>query len=178
MASSWTVLVRRWMGLSWVAPLGVVLACGGDPALEARAQAHQVSTGGTGSAAVELGGTTHSFPNVRCDLQDARGDGNLVFGLAEHSDGRRMRLEVERIKPGDILHERVTIYFGNVMDGDFWTAQGHQWPDGRWFADEGAVQIDGPLLVVSASGVTASGTFKHETTDSTQSGTLRADCGS
>lgn len=159
------------------ASLCVLLACGGERVPEAQARAQETQTSGTGSATLELGAETYTFDGVQCDLQDARGDGNLVFGLASHTDGRSMRLEVERIKPREMLNERVTIYFGNVVDGDFWTTRATQLPDGRWLANDGADQIDGPLLTVTSNGVRATGTFRHETTDSTQTGTLRADCG-
>jgi hypothetical protein len=163
----------------FVLALGAALACGGDRAPAAQAQDQPGSGGGGGaaSATLQLGTVTYTFPGVRCDLEDARGDGNLVFGVANNGDGQRMRLEVERLKRGEILHERITIYFGSVTDGDFWTARGDQWPDGRWFANDGAMQLDGPLLEVTSNGVAATGVFHHETADSTRNGTFRAVCG-
>ena len=125
----------------------------------------------------DLDGTMHTFLVVTCDLTGSSTTGLLLRGTGTSPDGRRLTAEVERLTPGEITHERATVYFGGLMDGDHWTAQASGWPDGRWFAGEdGSVPVEGPLIRVSGNALTAEGAYRHEGDDSTETGRIHATC--
>jgi len=93
-------------------------------------------------------------------------------------DGRRMSLEVEQRRVGDMLHERVTLYFGRLTEGDQWHARASGRKGGSWAtATAGGEPLDGPLIVIQDGVLTAVGAFAHETRDEAMQGSLRARCG-
>lgn len=171
----------KWMVLS----AAVIAACGSDAGGSQDGAQPQASRTAQQPAGVEQAGTfehgdtTYRFQVTRCDLTGTRYEGILLHGLGETPDGRRISVEVERADRGDWTSHNVMVAFGSLMDGDVWTASTHQLQDGRWFADESAMEpADGPLLEIADDHVTAAGTFKHERDGRTERGTLRATCAS
>ena len=125
----------------------------------------------------DLDGTVHTFLVVTCDLTGSGTTGMLLRGTGTGPDGRRLTAEVERLTPGETTHERATVYFGGLMDGDHWTARATGWQDGRWFAGEdGSEPVEGPLIRVSGNELTAQGAYRHESDDSTETGRIHATC--
>lgn len=170
----------------------VALACGGgggetgDPVVEggpdvpgtARAAAESPGDVPADRAGTfELDGIAHSFLVVQCDLEGRSPTGLLLRGNGTAPDGRRTTVEVERLARGEMVHERATVYFGSIVDGDHWTASRSMWPDGRWFLDPaGDEPAEGPLVRVEGNELVAEGPYRHETEGSSRPGTLRATC--
>jgi len=153
-----------------------MLSCGesasGSGTSEARATGTSQAT-----AVVELGEESYAFDRVTCDLNDSVDDDVLVRATGTAPDDRRMTLEVEQRMVGDRRRERVTLYFGSIMDGDQWNTYGTEQPAGNWVTENGGEALDGPLMVVADGGLTAEGRFTHETRDASQVGTVRVRCG-
>jgi hypothetical protein len=154
-----------------------MLACAGDSESESAAASQDAAPRAAQASAVfELGGETYTFERATCDLDDSIDDDVLVRASGTAPDGRRMSLEVERREVGEVLHDRVTLYLGNIADGDHWNAYASGEPGGTWRADIVGEPLDGPLVVIEAGGLTAEGTFAHETRDESQPGSLRVSC--
>jgi hypothetical protein len=164
-------------GLIAVIAAGTV-ACGGEDTPETAAAAQDAASQEVQAEAVmELGEETYTFEGARCDLDDSFDDDLLVQASGTAPDGRRMTLEVERREVGETLHDRVTIYFGSITEGDHWNATANGQPGGSWMTAAGGEPLDGPLVVIDGETLTAEGTFEHETRDETLMGSLRVSCG-
>jgi hypothetical protein len=125
----------------------------------------------------ELDGMKYPFLVVRCDLTGRSPDGMLLRGNGTAPDRRRMTVEVERLPRGDMIHERATVYFGSIVDGDHWTTRRSQWPDGRWFVDPaGEEPAEGPLIRISGNELAVEDNFEHETEGTSRPGALGAVC--
>lgn len=161
--------------------LAVLVGCGNADVGEARADqapAADRQEAGPPAATLTLGDASYSFPTASCDLADSQGTGMLVRARGKAPDGRSTTLEVERLKRGDTVHETVGLTVGNRMSGEYWTARADGWPDGRWVVPgPGGETLEGRLIVVSGTTVTAEGTFSQEKTEGSRSGSLRVDCG-
>lgn len=154
------------------------LACGGEGASGSDATSQAEAFGPSQATAVfELGEDTYTFERVTCDLNDSIDDDVLVRASGTAPDDRRMSLVVEQRIVGDLRHERVTLYFGSMMEGDHWNSYGTEQPSGNWVTENGGRPLDGPLLVKQGDELTAEGTFDHETRDASQAGALRVNCG-
>jgi hypothetical protein len=157
----------------------IFAACAGADRADADDRAPAADAAGTWAreaGTFAFDGDTHSFRILRCDLSGSREDGMVLQGAGELSDGRRLRVEVER-RGSDHIHEQVFVVFGTLMEGDNWKAGMHRVPDGRWFADEaGATPTVGPLLTVSDNDLMVDAVFEREGDDSTRRGVLRARC--
>lgn len=155
-----------------------IAACSADESTESAGAPREVPSGMTEAAAtVQMGGRSYTFSQVQCDLDDQVDDDVLLRAGGTAPDGRRMSLEVEQRRVGDMLHERVTLYFGSVTEGDQWHARASGSEGGSWAtATAGDEPLDGPLIVIKDGVLTAEGAFVHETRDETQQGSLRARC--
>lgn len=158
--------------------LTIVAACTADVVPKSDEALQEASTPPAGAAAtLVLGPDTYSFERVTCDLDDRVDDDILVRATGTASDGRRMTFEVERREVGDLIHDRVTIYFGPLVDGDQWHMRASALPEGGWATTPvGGDPLEGPLVVIENSELRAEGTFTHETRDEAQQGSLRASC--
>jgi hypothetical protein len=158
--------------------LGAV-GCTADSAPEQNPPPQANVAGAVGpTATVELGADTYVFDRVTCDLQDSVHDDILVRGSGTAPDGERMSFEVERREVGDMLHDRVTIYFGNIVEGNHWNATASGRPGGSWATGvAGGEPLGGPLVVLEGTALTAEGTFAHETWDEPRRGSLQVSCG-
>jgi hypothetical protein len=155
-----------------------IVACSGENTPETAAASQDATSQEVQAEAVmELGGETYTFESARCDLDDSFDDDLLVQASGTAADGRRMSLEVERREVGGLPHDRVTIYFGSMMEGDHWNAYANQTPQGTWVTENGGDPLDGPLVVIDGTTLTADGTYKHETRDEASTGSLRVSCG-
>lgn len=77
-----------------------------------------------------------------------------------------------------MIHERVTLYFKSIVEGDHWNATASGTPGGSWAVTTvGDVPLDGPLIVTQTGDLTATGSFHHETREETLEGNLNAHCG-
>jgi len=154
-------------------------ACGSDETPDSTAMAGDLpAETGEPAAAAELGGETYTFDRSTCDLEDSIDDDILARASGTIPDGRRASIEVERREVGDQWHERVTVYFGSLMEGDQWHAVAHGQPGGQWFTGTAGGEVrDGPLIVIRGNEVTAEGSFSHETRDETREGSVRILCG-
>lgn len=162
--------------LATVVTLGL-MACGGEPDAEpAPTNEAPASRATQATAVVELGEDSYTFERVTCDLDDSMGDDVLLRARGTATDGRSTTLEVERREVGDALHDRVTLYFGRIVEGDQWHAYATGRPGGPWATHSGGKPLDGPLVAVEAGGLTAEGTFAHETLDATRPGSVRVRC--
>lgn len=169
--------LRRFRGAALV--VLVLVACGDvEPEPDAvDAPVTTVAAATPSNGTVELDGTTYEFTVNRCDLTGGRPDGMLLEGSGTAPDGRRLKVEVERLERSETTWERATIYFGSIVEGDSWTARLAGWPDGRWFADDApADPVDGPLHRVSGDQLLIQSTFRHETTRDAAQGELRVTC--
>lgn len=154
-----------------------LMACGGEDAPEpAPTNEAPTSRATQATAVMELGEDSYAFERVTCDLDDSMGDDVLLRARGTASDGRSMTLEVERREVGDVLHDRVTLYFGSIVEGDQWHAYATGRPGGPWATSNGGEPLDGPLVDIMAGGLTADGTFVHETRDATRPGSVRVQC--
>lgn len=177
--------VARLSGTSLTVLAVTLVACSAEPAARSedapRSAAAQAATpqAAASSATLELGSDTYTFDRVTCDLDDSVDDDILVRGSGTAPDGRRISLEVERREVGDRLDDRVTVYFGSMVEGDHWNARASGQPGGSWAtAIAGGEPLDGPLVVIEGSTLTAEGTFTHETRDESLEGSLRVTCDS
>jgi hypothetical protein len=170
------------IGSSWVlAMLAVaaagIAACGGENTPDtAAASQNAASQQGQAEAVMELGEETYTFERVTCDLDDSIDDDVLLRANGTAPDGRRMSLEVERREVGDMLHDRVTLYFGSMMEEDQWHSYASGQPGGSWIVLDTREPLDGPLVVIDGETLTAEGTFTHETRDEARQGSLRVAC--
>lgn len=154
-----------------------LMACGGDDAPEpAPTNEAPASRAAQATAVVELGEDSYTFERVTCDLDDSIPDDVLLRARGTAPDGRSTTLEVERREVGDALHDRVTLYFGSIVEGDQWHAYATGRPGGPWATHSGGEPLDGPLVDMEAGGLTAEGTFVHETRDATLPGSVRVQC--
>lgn len=154
-----------------------MMACGGESAPDSAATTQDAaSPAAQATAVMELGEQSYTFERVTCDLDDSIDDDILLRAGGTAPDGRRMTLEVERREVGDVLHDRVTLYFGSIMDGDQWHSYASGQPGGSWMVLDTREPLDGPLVVIADGELTAEGTFKHETRDETQPGAVRVRC--
>lgn len=159
-----------------VITLGLV-ACGGEDAPEpAPSNEGPTSRAAQATAVMELGEDSYTFERVTCDLDDSIPDDVLLRARGTAPDGRSTTLEVERREVGDALHDRVTLYFGSIVEGDHWNAYATGRPGGPWTTQSGGEPLDGPLVDIEAGGLTAAGTFAHETRDATLPGSVRVQC--
>jgi len=152
--------------------------CGADttPGSDAASRSGPASSSGS-AATLELGPKAYSFARVTCDLEDRVPDDILVRATGTAPDGRRMHLEVERREVGGLHHDRVTITFGSIVDGDQWSATASALPDGGWArTSAGGEPLDGPLVVIGEDGLRATGTFAHETREEKREGSLVVRC--
>jgi hypothetical protein len=132
----------------------------------------------SGPATVELGSDSFRFERAQCDLTDAVDDDILARGSTTTPDGRRVSFEVERREVRGTFHDRVTVYFGSLAQGDQWHTRGVGQPGGPWTtAVAGGRPLAGPLVVIGKAGLTARGTFEHETRDESRPGSLQVNCG-
>lgn len=157
-----------------IATLGL-MACGGD-AEPAPANEEPASRAVQATAVMELGEESHAFDRVTCDLDDSNDDDVLLRARGTAPDGRPMTLEVERREVGEVLHDRVTLYFGSIVEGDQWHAYATGRPGGPWATHSGGEPLDGPLIAVEEAVLTAEGMFAHETRDATLPGSMRVQC--
>jgi hypothetical protein len=126
---------------------------------------------------LDFGGTRYPLRLVRCDLTGTHYDGMLVHGSGTAPDGRGISLQVERVEEGDRVSEGVFVSFGSLMDGDVWSASRHRLPDGRWVADEAAMEsADGPMIEISGDEIVVEAELMHETDATTRPSTVRATC--
>ncbi len=154
-----------------------MVACGGENAPEPAAGSQGPASPAVQPGAVmELGDESYTFESATCDLEDSMDDDVLLQARGTAPDGRRMTLEVERREVAGILHDRVTLYFGSIVDGDHWNATASGQPGGGWATDIGGEPLDGPLVMIRGGELSAEGTFVHETRDATQHGALRVRC--
>jgi hypothetical protein len=154
-----------------------IVACGGESAPESAAASQGAATrAAQATATMELGEESYTFERVTCDLDDSIDDDILLRAGGTAPDGRRMTLEVERREVGDMRHDRVTLYFGSMMEGDQWHSYASEQPGGGWMVLDTREPLDGPLVVIQNGELTAEGTFKHETRDATQPGSVRVRC--
>jgi hypothetical protein len=159
------------------APAGAAEALEAAEAAEAAQAGEDVQPAAGRSGTVELAGMTHEFQMVRCDLTGTRYDGMLIHGSGVQPDGRRMSVQVERVDDDGRVSENVFVSFGSLMDGDVWTAGAHRVPDGRWFRDERMMEpVEGPLLAIAGSDLSAAVTFIRETDATERAGVLHASC--
>jgi hypothetical protein len=153
-----------------------MVACAGENAPEPAAGSQDSpSRVARPGAVMELGNESYTFESATCDLDDRIDDDVLLQARGTAPDGRRMTLEVERREVGDILHDRVTLYFGSIVDGDHWNATASGRPGGGWATEVGE-PLDGPLVMIRGGELSAAGTFVHETRDATQALALRVRC--
>ena len=139
----------------------LVAACGGGANASgdaAESQTPQLIASARGTLTV--GGVTHPFHVVRCDLTGAE-DGMLLRGTGSTADGRRIAIEVERI-PGEEERERASVYFGELREGNQLQARRSQ-------ASEPLIRISGSELVIEA-------VFTGSTGQASGPGVLRATC--
>lgn len=124
----------------------------------------------------EYSGTSYPFRIVRCDLTGQLYDGMILHGAGTAPDGRRLAVSVDRTG-SDVVHQNAFVSFGDLKDGDNWSASRTSLQDGRWFADEGATEpADGPLFQIAGNELFVAATFHRESDDVFQPGVLRATC--
>jgi hypothetical protein len=156
----------------------VVAACGAGatPDSDGASRAGPIpSTGAT--ATLELGPDTYGFDRVSCDLDDRVPDDVLLQATGTAPDGRRVHLEVERREAGGLIRDRVSVYFGSIVDGDQWSATASTLPDGGWATSPaGGEPLDGPLVVIAGDELHAAGRFRHETREEVREGSLVVRC--
>lgn len=119
---------------------------------------------------LEIGDTTYEFRITQCDLAGGRADGILLRGTGTAPDGRRIRVEVERLTPGmdgpGFFYERVTMDLApdgaaegergeweatrSSFDNERWT-RGSDWTGGSDVREP----ADGPLFRISGTELVA-----------------------
>jgi hypothetical protein len=155
----------------------LIVACTSDAVPDSDRTQEASTSQASATATFELGPDTYAFERVTCDLDDQVGDDILARAAGTTPDGRPMRFEVERREVGDLLHDRVTLYFGRMIDGDQWHARASQLPGGGWATTSaGGDPLDGPLIISHDRELAAEGMFTHENREETQPGSLRVTC--
>lgn len=174
--NSW---VRRARAIMLTVPLFGLAACGSGDASDSSSTAGDRTTENRKPAAIaELGTDSYTFERSTCDLEDSIDDDILARASGTTPDGRRVSIEVERRQAGSGVHERVTVYFGRMMEGDQWHAVASGEPGGPWSTGNvGGEARSGPLIVLQGDELTATGSFRHETRDAMRDGSIRIMCG-
>lgn len=164
--------------------LALALACGGEAANDDAARAvpaeGAVASGSADrSGTFELGGTSHPFRIIHCDLSGDRPDGILLRGAGTAPDGGPLTVVVTResTRSGSMQWEKATLYFGSITQGDMWTTRRGQLAGGSWVPGDPGEPAEGPLIQVTGNELVVEGVMHHETRDATEPGVLRVTCG-
>lgn len=159
-------------------------ACGNDAERDREAQLGSaanttVSAAADRSGTFDLGGISHPFRIVHCDLSGDRPDGILLRGAGTAPDGGPLTVVVTResTRSGSMQWEKATLYFGSITQGDMWTTRRGQLAGGSWVPGDPGEPAEGPLIQVTGNELVVEGVMHHETRDATEPGVLRVTCG-
>lgn len=113
-----------------------------------------------------MNGERHSFMIRTCDLMGVGGDDVILRGLGTMDDGRRFRVELERM-PGDASGawevQNVFVMLGDVGDREVWSAKRHAGDDGNWYKGEISTEsAPGPLIEIDENSVSVAATLEAD----------------